>query len=154
MNPFKLLQAYWKISSLESEAVEVKTVNNQAKPGWKTSEFWLHVLAQAPAIAGIFLGATNPVVLGLAAISTLGAAVYTASRTSVKNQAGTIALSAAAAALPIVADAVKTPTPGATPSANALDAATKAVNAAAAAIQRAIDTTPAPGAQNDGKAGS
>lgn len=58
--------------------------NGTVTPGWKTSEFWLHILAQAPAVLGIFIGAANPVVIGVAAFANLGAAVYTAMRSNVK----------------------------------------------------------------------
>lgn len=59
-------------------------MDNQVTPGWKTSEFWLHILAYAPAIAAIFLPPTAPILLGITAVSHLAAAVYTAQRSGVK----------------------------------------------------------------------
>lgn len=101
-----ILQA-WKLwgvaSELEKEAVKENKMGTTVTPGWKTSEFWLHIVAQLPAVLGMFLGASNPVVIAVAAVSALGSAVYTVSRSNLKSDALT---SAAAAAASAAADAL------------------------------------------------
>ncbi len=59
-------------------------MDNQVTPGWKTSEFWLHIVGQVPAVLGIIMGASNPVVLGVSAVCGLASAIYTACRSQVK----------------------------------------------------------------------
>ena len=94
-----ILQA-WKLwgiaSTLEKEAVKENTMGTVVTPGWKTSEFWLHIAAQVPAIVGMFLGASNPVVIALSAVYGLGSVAYTFSRSGLKSDA-IVAASAAAA---------------------------------------------------------
>ena len=82
----------WK---LEKKAKEVAM--DQTKPGWKTTEFWITLIPQIPVIAGLFLGATNPIVLGIAAATSIA---YTIIRSNHKEQMagilGQAALDAAA----------------------------------------------------------
>lgn len=105
----------WKVwgifSTLENEA-EGKTMDNgTVTPGWKTSEFWLHIAAQIPTVAALLLGASNPVVLGLTAACALGSAIYTISRSNVKVTALTAAAQAAADSLNSAPQAAPTAAP-------------------------------------------
>lgn len=80
-------------------------------PGWKTSEFWLHIVSQLPAVLGIFLGASNPIVLGVAAVGALASSVYTFSRSGLKSDAmAAAAASAASAAATEISKATPTKT--------------------------------------------
>ncbi len=105
-------------------------MNNTVTPGWKTSEFWIHLLAYAPVVAAVFLPASSPILLGIAAVTHLGSAFYTAQRSGVKiaamaQQAAPSAASiaeAAASALDAAAKALP-PAPTVTPMAPALAAA-------------------------------
>ena len=62
-------------------------MKRQVKPGWKTTEFWLHIVSQLPTVAALALGASNPVTLGIGAFAALSSVIYTASRTAVKVSA-------------------------------------------------------------------
>lgn len=99
-----LMQA-WKLwgiwSTIAADEKKETTMNPQGAvtPGWKTSEFWLHLAAQIPTVAAVFLGAANPVVLALTAACALGSAIYTVSRSQVKVAAITAGAQAAADAL-------------------------------------------------------
>lgn len=93
MNP---LEAYklWRIYRQTKE--EATKMNEQAnKPGWKTTEFWLTVLAQVPAVLGIFLGASNPITIGVGAACVVA---YTLGRSFNKANASQVALAALKAA--------------------------------------------------------
>lgn len=61
------------------------------KPGWKTSEFWLHLLSYVPAILATVVGPEHPAVLALGAVVTLSgqsaAKSYTSKRVQVKGGA-------------------------------------------------------------------
>ena len=87
---------------------------NGVTPGWKTSEFWLHLIAYAPAIAAIFLPQSSVILLGITAVSHLAASAYSANRSGVKiaalaptaiDIAGAVAdaLDKARAAVPVAA---------------------------------------------------
>ncbi len=89
MISFGLLMKLWKagqaLGPLETEAEEeIKMPDNTTKPGWKTSEFWLHVLAYAPAVAACFLPPSAPALIAISAVAHLAAAAYTFSRSGVK----------------------------------------------------------------------
>lgn len=114
MNIFDLWKLWRIYDNLEAEEKGDTKMNNGTivTPGWKTSEFWLHIASQIPTIAAFVLGASNPVVLGLAAAYTLGSAIYTVSRSQVKVAAITAAATAAADAL----NAAAAPAPAAAPS--------------------------------------
>lgn len=77
-------------------------------PGYKTSEFWLHIIAQVPTILALFLGASNPITIAVAAVGALGSAVYTISRSGLKSDA---IVSAAASATAAASDALVKATP-------------------------------------------
>lgn len=101
MNPieaWKLLRAYDKI---KADATEERHMNDgTVTPGWKTSEFWLHLLANAPAVAAIFLPASSTALIAITALSHLAAAFYSAQRSGLK--AAAMARTVAPAALDIV----------------------------------------------------
>ncbi len=81
----KLWKAGQALGPLETEAEQdTKMPDNTTKPGWKTSEFWLHVLAYAPAVAAIFLPPSAPALIAISAVAHLSAAAYTFSRSGVK----------------------------------------------------------------------
>ena len=67
----------------------------QAKPGWKTTEFWLTVATQIPVVLGIFLGASNPITIGVGAAATIA---YTLGRAWSKSNGAQVALAALQAA--------------------------------------------------------
>lgn len=73
------------------------------KPGWKTSEFWLHALASAPAILAVIPGVPAAVGVIVAAVSNICAAFYSGNRTALKSRA----LDMAAAALEAAAEKAK-----------------------------------------------
>lgn len=105
MNLWNAWKAWGILSTLKKEG-EATTMNNgTVTPGWKTSEFWLHIAAQIPTIGALFLGASNPIVLGLTAACALGSAIYTVSRSQVKVAALTAAAQAAADSLSTTAQA-------------------------------------------------
>lgn len=116
LNPFKLIKAWFIISDIEKQAVKEIKVNNQVKPGWKTTEFWLTALTQVPTILGLFLGASNPITIGVGAAAVIA---YTLGRNWTKSNAGAVALAAvkaaadAATALPPVSMAVPSAAPAA-----------------------------------------
>lgn len=102
MNPEQIAQ----IVSIAAGAVQ--NAAQPASPGWKTSEFWLHIVSLVPMVLGVALGASNPVTLGVGAVATIGAAVYTASRSGVKSSAAQVAASAAPAIAKAITDSVAT----------------------------------------------
>ena len=73
-------------------------MGSTVEPGWKTSEFWMHILAQVPTVLALFLGASNPITIAVAAAGTLASGIYTVSRSGLKSDALTAAASAAATA--------------------------------------------------------
>lgn len=68
------------------------------KPGFLTSEFWLHVLASAPAVLAVIPGVPQAVVIVLAAVSNLSAAMYSRGRADLKGKALDIVAAAVEAA--------------------------------------------------------
>lgn len=102
----------WKLwgifTTLETEAKKETTMGTTVTPGWKTSEFWLHIIAQLPSVLAVFLGASSPIVIAVAAAGGLASSVYTFSRSGLKSDALTAAASAAASA---AADALAKATP-------------------------------------------
>jgi hypothetical protein len=98
MNIVTKVRALMAISDMISEGEKETTMNGTVTPGYKTSEFWLHILSQVPAVLGMFLGASNPIVLAVAAAGALASAVYTVSRSGLKSTAITAAASNAASA--------------------------------------------------------
>lgn len=92
------VKGLWALRGLVAEAKKEITVNNEIKPGWKTSEFWLHIASQLPTVLGLFLGASNPIVIALTAAGALAASVYTLSRSNLKGAALSAAASDAAKA--------------------------------------------------------
>ena len=91
MNPDQIAQIVGLV------AQTVQSASAPASPGWRTSEFWLHILSLVPMGLGIAIGASNPITLGVGALATIGASVYTASRSGVKSSAVQVAASAAPA---------------------------------------------------------
>lgn len=98
MNIFKAWQLWGIFTSIEKDAVKETTMGSTVTPGWKTSEFWLHILAQVPTVLALFLGASNPITIAVAAAGTLASGIYTFSRSGLKSDALTAAASAAATA--------------------------------------------------------
>lgn len=96
MNPLKLIKAWWILrGQYKGAKTEVKMENGEMKPGWKTTEFWLTLATQVPVVVGIFLGATNPITLGLGAAATIA---YTLGRSWSKGNAASVAKAALEAA--------------------------------------------------------
>lgn len=89
-------RAFLILGKMIDDAKKETKMGNEITPGYKTSEFWLHIVAQLPMVLGLFLGASNPVVIAVAAAGALASAVYTVSRSGLKKEA--IASVAAAAA--------------------------------------------------------
>ena len=87
-------------------AQEVQAASAPQAPGWRTSEFWLHILSLIPMGLGIALGASNPVTIGVGAAAALGASIYTACRSQVKATGLAVASGAAQAAAKAINDAV------------------------------------------------
>ena len=104
----------WKLYCILSKDIAQGEHMNAQKPGWKTTEFWLTILAQVPAVVGIFAGAANPITIGISAAATIA---YTLCRSFSKANGAAVALAAlqagaqAAAKLPAVA--VPPPAPAA-----------------------------------------
>ena len=67
----------------------------EAKPGWKTTEFWMTIVAQVPVVLGIFIGVSNPITIGVGAAATIA---YTLSRAWSKSNGATVTLAALQAA--------------------------------------------------------
>ena len=80
-----------------------------AAPGWKTSEFWLHIISQVPTVLALCLGASNPVTLGIGAAAMLGSSIYTACRSNVKATGLQVAVQAAQAAAQAITAATPSP---------------------------------------------
>jgi hypothetical protein len=93
VSPLEAIKLFGMYRRLRKEGTTVNETTN--KPGYKTTEFWMTVLVQIPAVLGIFLGATNPIVIGVGAAATIA---YTLSRAWSKSNAGAIALAALKAA--------------------------------------------------------
>lgn len=110
------------VRQILNEAKKEIIVDNQVAVGWKTSEFWMHLLAYVPTIAAIFLPSTAPLMLGISAFAHLGAAAYGFNRSSVKVAAlapdGISLLESVADALKKAAASAQVPAP-ATPAAPA-----------------------------------
>ena len=110
MNVINDVKVIWFVRQEYIDAIKENKMNSIVTPGWKTSEFWMHLLAQLPAVAGLFLGASNPVVIGLACAANLGASIYTACRSNVKMSALVpLALSTANAATDLLNKASSAP---------------------------------------------
>ena len=84
-------------------------------PGWKTSEFWLHMAAiVVPAALGALQGQLNPALLGvLGALGSLLAAKYGDRRADLKEQhlEAQSAIAQAAASLRLPPPSLDTPPP-------------------------------------------
>ena len=87
MNILDDIKALLVFKKAVSDAVLETKMNNVPTPGWKTSEFWMHLLAQLPALAAMFFGANSSATIGIAVGANLGAAIYTACRSNVKMAA-------------------------------------------------------------------
>jgi hypothetical protein len=48
------------IDEIKIKAQEVKVMNGQVKPGWKTTEFWLIVITQIHTIVETLKGSIDP----------------------------------------------------------------------------------------------
>lgn len=123
MISFSKVWKLWTIyDTIEADEIkETKTMENGiVTPGWKTSEFWIHLLTYVPTVAAIFLPAASPVLLGLTVVAHFGSAFYTAQRSGVKIAA------MAQSAAPSVAQIAQA-------AADALDQAAKSAQAAAPA---------------------
>jgi len=95
------IRGFWMLWALEKKATSEVKMGNDVKAGWKTSEFWLAVLAQAPTIVGLFLGATNPITIGIGSAVAIG---YIIARSNVKGKVGAVAV---VAGLQAAAEAAK-----------------------------------------------
>src|SRR3990167_5925867 len=95
INPFKLFNIFMMLLKDKREAVKEVHMDGQVKPGWKTTEFWLTLVPQIPVIVGLFLGVNNPIVIALAAASSIA---YTLGRNWTKGNAIKVATDALTAA--------------------------------------------------------
>lgn len=68
-----------------------------AKPGWKTTEFWLTLLSNVPAVLAVFGVASNPIGMAVGAAATIGYAISRSSHKSAVAQAAALACVQAAA---------------------------------------------------------
>jgi hypothetical protein len=98
MNIITELRVLMAISKMVTEGEQEIKMNGTVTPGWKTSEFWLHIFCQIPSVLGMLIGASNPIVLAMTAAGALASAVYTISRSGLKSTAITAAASTAATA--------------------------------------------------------
>ena len=105
MNILTALRAYTMLEDDMKKAKEEVNMEGLTKAGWKTSEFWLTILAQVPTLLGMFLGASNPITLGVGAAAIVA---YTLGRSWSKANALAILQGAATAAT-----ALPAPQPGA-----------------------------------------
>lgn len=96
-------------------AQAVQTASSPSSPGWKTSEFWLHILSLIPVGLAAAVGASNPITLGVAAAVTLGSSIYSICRSNVKVNALQVASQAAQAAASAIVSATPAPAPSAAP---------------------------------------
>lgn len=94
-----------QLIGIVAQATQAST--QPSSPGWKTSEFWLHILSFVPMALGAALGASNPVTLGVGAIAVLGSSIYTASRSHIKSTGVQVAAKAAIAASDAINASVK-----------------------------------------------
>lgn len=83
---------------VEDDLREIKTMNGST-PGWKTSEFYLHLASQAAILWGAVQGFVPP--KWAAIISTVGIAVYTVARTVLKTVTDVKAAQTAAEPAPV-----------------------------------------------------
>jgi hypothetical protein len=95
MGPLDMVKLWWTLRGDVKAARSEVTMDGATKPGWKTTEFWLTLATQVPMIVGIFLGATNPITIGLGAAATIA---YTLGRSWSKGNAVAVAQAALAAA--------------------------------------------------------
>lgn len=76
INPLTLFKLYFLASS------DISKFSTGAKMGdWKTLAWWEHALAalagQAPTVAALILGASNPVTIAISAACAIGTGIYT-----------------------------------------------------------------------------
>jgi hypothetical protein len=95
MGPVDAVKLFFLVRRIQHDAVKEIIMENQAKPGWKTTEFWLTIATQVPVVVGVFIGASNPITLGLGAAATIA---YTLSRAWSKSNGAAVALAALDAA--------------------------------------------------------
>ena len=67
------------------------------KAGFKTTEFWLTVLAQVPTVIGLFVGQTNPITVGIGAACVIAYNVLRSAQKTVVAKAAILAAVQAAA---------------------------------------------------------
>lgn len=83
MNIFKKVMALFKVKSfIETEIKEAKAMDKVGTPGWKTSEFWLHLVQGGAVLWGTVRGFVPPKYALVA--ETVALAVYTIARTAYK----------------------------------------------------------------------
>lgn len=95
VNPISLFRAWLWLNEQEKLAVKEVIVDNQTKPGYKTTEFWMTLLMNVPAVLGLFIGASNPITLAIGGVATVA---YTLSRAWSKGNATAVAMAALQAA--------------------------------------------------------
>lgn len=83
MNYFKVFSVLWTTKGIvEEEIKEAKMDTASGQPGWKTSEFWLHLASQVGVLWGAVQGFIPPQYAAIISIS--GIAIYTIARTVAK----------------------------------------------------------------------
>lgn len=110
---FGRLGALFKLRALEKQAFAEVQMGSDVKPGWQTTEFWLTVAMQVPMVAGVFLGQTNPITIGIGAACAI---FYNILRSNHKTEMGKASIVAALQAAKLASDQAPQPTSAAAPS--------------------------------------
>jgi hypothetical protein len=83
MNVFQEIKEFFTVKSVgESIIKEISMSTSTVTPGWKTSEFWLNIAAQAATLFAAVKGFIPTNIASIISIS--GVAVYTVARTVLK----------------------------------------------------------------------
>ena len=78
MNLLDKWRTYQLLKKLEEKATEEIKMNEQVKSGWQTTQFWVTILANAPALAGLIAGHDSQAAI---IVATLVNCVYVIART-------------------------------------------------------------------------
>ena len=83
MNFIQKIRAAWKVKSFVEDGLkEAKMPTSTGKPGYKTTEFWLHLASQAGVLWGAVQGFIPPKYAAL--VSIVGACVYNVGQIIIK----------------------------------------------------------------------
>jgi hypothetical protein len=82
INPLAAIKTFFTFERVTTDIKQEATKMSGTTPGWKTSEFWLSLAAQAATLWGAVQGFIPPKYAAI--VSTVGVAVYTVARTILK----------------------------------------------------------------------